>query len=129
MAPDLIDGIWPIVSPFITRSFIKNDIPFPQPYLIEDLKSGRRVLWVLVRNQEEIIGAGVTCIHQMLNGKLCKIEHFGGDDMPEWYQLRRVIELYAKAEGCNRVMFEGRPGWRRVLKDYELTAVMLEKRL
>lgn len=38
-------------------------------------------------------------------------------------------EAFAKANGCTLSITEGRPGWQRVLKDYKLTHVTIEKEL
>jgi hypothetical protein len=127
---DKVEALWPKAETFLKRSYEKNDQLVPGD-LLQQLIDGYRCLWVLIETQPEmlVIGAGVTAIFQMKNGKALKIEHLGGDHMEAWSDKRSVIEAYAKAEGCDRVLCEGRPGWTRVLTDYETVAVVLEKRL
>jgi hypothetical protein len=95
------------------------------------ISSGRKKqLWLLVDN-EEITGAGITAIYTIAAGaKMCKIEHFAADGgISKWLHLRSEIERYARAEGCDRVMIDARLGWQKYLHDYEVTAVIMEKRL
>ena len=42
---------------------------------------------------------------------------------------RNEIEAYAKAEGCACVRIYGRKGWARVLKDYQVEQIVLERQL
>lgn len=125
--PKMLEVLWPHARRFLLQSYVKNDQTVPH-WLLEDIRLGRRVLWLLIKDNI-MVGAGTTAIFEMVSGRLCKIEHFAGSGMDEWSHLRTVIEEYAKREGCARVMCEGRPGWQRILTDYEVTAVVLEKRL
>jgi len=120
--------MWPIVRPFLERSYAKANQDIPETVL-DDLRADRRRLWVVVVGSDEIIAAGTTALYQMKTGKMCKIEHFGGMGMNFWLDQLAVIEQYAREQGCDRVMFEGRRGWGRKLVDYQQTAVILEKRL
>ena len=126
--PMQVGGVWPMAEPFISRSFAKSDQTIPSS-LRFDLRDGHRVLWVVVLDQEKIIGAGITALFDLASGRMCKIEHFGGEQMPLWLDQVSVIEQYAREQGCDRVMFEGRPGWARKLASYRRTAIIMEKRL
>lgn len=44
-------------------------------------------------------------------------------------ELVEEAETWAITRGCAKVLTEGRPGWQRVLRDYRLTNVTLEKEL
>lgn len=126
-SPEMLEVLWPQARRYLLRSYLKNDQAMPH-WLFADLKEKRRVLWLLI-NGSAMVGAGITAIFEMASGKMCKIEHFAGDGLDDWSHLRTQIEEYAKREGCVKVMCEGRPGWQRILTDYEVTAVVLEKRL
>lgn len=127
---DRVEALWSQAETFLRRSYEKNDQLVPAD-LLEQLMEGYRALWILIQVDSVplVIGAGVTAMFQMKNGRALKIEHLGGDHMEAWSDKRSVIEAYAKSEGCDRVLCEGRPGWTRVLTDYETVAVVLEKRL
>lgn len=123
-----IESIWVLAEPFLRRSYARSGLRIPSDLKL-DLHRGHRVLWLIIREREEIIAAGITALFNLADGKMCKIEQFAGSNMPLWLDQRKVIEDYAKEQGCDRVMVEGRLGWIHMLPDYEQTAVILEKRL
>ena len=52
-----------------------------------------------------------------------------GGDIYELLEIESEIEIYAKAEGFERLEIMGRPGWERVLEGYEKVAVLMRKEL
>lgn len=126
--PKRAHQIWHAAEPFIASAYKDGDQDVP-PNILADLRSARRVLWLAVDENEKIIAAMLTQLFPMVSGKMCKMQECGGERMQEWKHLRRRIEDYARDEGCDRVMLEGRPGWQRMLPDYAQVAVVLEKRL
>lgn len=45
------------------------------------------------------------------------------------WEMKEVIEQFAKDIGCRNVAIWGRPGWKRVLKDYDEPYTVLVKEL
>lgn len=127
--PHSVDKLWKAALPYIEKSHRRSDCQVPVD-LLANLMWRKKLLWLLVDN-EEIIGAGLTANYALADGgKMCKIEHFAANgSIGRWLHLRSEIEHYAKAEGCDRVMIEARLGWQKYLLDYEAIAVILEKRL
>ena len=41
----------------------------------------------------------------------------------------KIIERWAKSKDCKMVRLEGRKGWMKILKDYKIDAVILQKEL
>lgn len=126
--PKRAGEIWPAAEPFIVSAYKDSDQDVPAN-ILADLRSARRVLWLAVDETETIIAAMLTQLFPMASGKMCRMQECGGERMQEWKHLRRRIEDYARDEGCDRVMLEGRPGWQRMLPDYAQVGVVLEKRL
>tara|TARA_R100000315_G_scaffold48802_1_gene23110 strand:- start:577 stop:864 length:288 start_codon:yes stop_codon:yes gene_type:complete len=52
-----------------------------------------------------------------------------GGDIYELLEIETEIEIYARAEGFERLEIMGRPGWERVLEGYEKVAVLMRKEL
>lgn len=125
--PTLLWQIWPIAAPYIEKAFKRNDHMMPDA-LLHELRAGEKILWI-ASDGERVYGAIVTGIFQMNTGKLCKMLDCGGEEMPQWLHLRATIEEYAKAEGCDRLLIEGRPGWQRLFPEFRLVGVILEKRI
>lgn len=129
MQPDEVWKIWPgIVHDLIDAGFAASDVPMPDD-IVEQLKYGKRVLWLAVLDDGTIVAAMLTELFEMRSGKVCKLMECGGSHLDDWKHMRFEIEAYAKGEGCDRVMVIGRPGWAGVLKDYRTTGVVLEKRI
>lgn len=127
--PEEVYKIWHgPVHDMIDAGFAAFDVPMPVD-ILEQLKYGTRLLWVAADEEAEIVAAALTQIFPMRSGLVCKVLECGGEKMREWISLRDQIEQYAKREGCGRVMIEGRPGWARMLPDYAMIGVTLEKRI
>lgn len=126
--PAMVTQVWPIVSKMINEAFAASDAVTP-PDLLDELRAGTRLLWVVVAGDVSIVAAGMTTIRATRTGKLCKILETGGEHARQWAHLRGVIEAYAKSEGCDRVVIEGRLGWTRMFPDYKTVGVILEKRI
>lgn len=126
--PKRVTEIWPAARPLIEKAYKDGDQEVP-PNVLADLRCGKRLLWLAVDENENIIAAMLTQLFKMVSGKMCKMQECGGARMKEWKHLRRRIEDYARAEGCYKVLVEGREGWKRIMPDYDQVAVVLEKRL
>ena len=59
---------------------------------------------------------------------VCRIWLAGGD-LDELMQAEKSIAVWAKAQGCDAMEINGRMGWKRKLKDYKATSVVLTKDL
>jgi len=126
--PHRATALWKAATPYLERSYRRSEQVMPADILANVIWR-KKTLWLVVDN-EEIIGAGLTSIHQLENGKMCKIEHFAADGgIAKWLHLRETIHRFARAEGCDRVLIDARLGWQKYLLDYEPIAVILEKRL
>jgi len=118
-----------IVHDMIDAGFAASDVPMPED-MLEQLSEGKRQLWVAVTADAHIQAAMLTAVYKMRSGgKMLKMMECGGSSMHTWLPLRDQIEEYAKSQGCDRVIVEGRIGWRGVLKDYKIVSVTLEKRI
>lgn len=129
MPPADVAKIWPgEVHDLIDLGFASADMPMPSD-LTDQLAAGTRLLWLVVLPTGKVIAAMLTQLFEMRSGRICKMMECGGSRLDDWKEMRSQIESYAKAEGCVRVLVEGRIGWARVLDDYRITSVVLEKRI
>jgi len=125
--PEEVYKIWKgAVHDMVDSGFAAFDVPMPDD-ILQQLKYGTRLLWIAVDASSHIHAALLTQLFEMRSGKVCKVLECGGHKMKTWVHLRTKIEDYAKAEGCGRVIVEGRAGWARMLPDYRMIGVTLEK--
>lgn len=89
---------------------------------------GQALLWI-AWDGDKIRACAVTELSWINNDKVCTIVAVGGSDPAEWMGFIKNLENFARNEGCARIREMGRKGWVRVMKDYKMTAIMLEKDL
>ena len=96
----------------------------------KSLLTGANQLWVVML-AGEVVGACVTEIIRYPKRKSCFVRFFSAEDglRESWLDHLDIIEAWAKERGCDAVEVSGREGWKRVLKDYKLTHVVLRKAL
>lgn len=116
------------VRDLVDLGFAASDVPMPED-ILEQLANGTRLLWAVVSTDGKIIATMLSQIFPMRSGKMCKMMECGGSRINEWKHMRAEIEQYAKREGCDRVIVEGRAGWAGVLTDYCTVGIVLEKRI
>ena len=126
--PGYVDAIWPSVEGLLLRSYRKADQNIPVT-LRDDLRNNRRQLWVITSGDVTIVAAGVTSIYTLRSGLALKIEHLGGGSMRTWLHTLKELEAYARNSGCKKLMWQGRDGWKQLIPDYHVSAVVMEKRL
>ena len=120
-------AVWGSVKGFIQDGLAEGE---SLDHILERLTATSCQLWVAF-DDELIIAACVTELPTIGTRKVCNVISCGGTRMDEWLGLSLpVIEAWAKSNGCTAMRFpEIRPGWQRVLKDYHLTKINMEKAL
>lgn len=124
--PDRAGAAWPLVHPYIERAIKRTDISDIMT-VKSDVVSGHSLLWVAIDENERLIGAGVTQLVLGDNRKICEIVAWGADDQQKCAPLLNIIHEHAKDEGCQAVRLFGRKGWARMLKEYKIRALVMEK--
>lgn len=127
--PEYVPDFWPVARPLIERAYQRVDIFMPTDF-VERLIAGNALLWVVAVGVEDVLHAFITELAVRPSGaKVCKIVVSGGKQMNEWLPLQAEFERYAKAEGCSKIVAEGRPGWARALHGYKEIRRVIEKDL
>ncbi|BAF86846.1 hypothetical protein AZC_0848 [Azorhizobium caulinodans ORS 571] len=119
--------MWPLVGHWIEAA-ARRTRAMHTPTVRASLQDRQALLWVALAGGE-VIAAAVTELEVGDDGLSCRIVAAGGRDAGAWAPLIHGIEDFARAEGCVRVRFEGRTGWRRYHPDYAVKRVVFEKEL
>lgn len=125
--PERIYETWPHVEHLIRPAMIRSGEMIVLDVL-RNLASKRFLMW-LIWDGEEIAGSVITELADTISGRICTIVFMGGKDRRRWLHLLKEIEDYARAEHCRAMRLYGRKGWKRVLRDYSETRIVLEKDL
>jgi hypothetical protein len=118
---------WPLVAPFIRRAAERDDRS-DVTRIVHDLHDGSALLW-LAWDGKAVCAAAVTQLDIANGRKFCTITACGGRELKRWLSLVGALERFAIEEGCASVRIYGRRGWARVLPDYRLHSIVLEKEL
>jgi len=125
--PARVAEIWPHVAPLVAAALARGgdgDLAAVECALAR----GRALLW-LAWDGKKILAAAVTEVARLHGETLCTILACGGKGFDRFGALIAGLERYARAEGCARMRIAGRRGWARVLRDYRVKSVVIEKDL
>jgi len=125
--PDELDKLFPFLTGWLVQ------IPrLKEVYKLKDVykaaQSGDWQLWTFMDKKLE--GVLITTIVQLPLSRELRMIGIAGNRMNEWRDDIHIIENYARANDCDRVvMFAARKGFGKVFPDYKGDRVILEKKL
>ncbi len=125
--PLRIQEIWPHVSHLIHAAVKRTNLNHTLDIELEVLH-GKGLLW-LAWDGSAIKAAATTALIRTDADLVCVLTACGGEEMNLWLPLLPMIEQYARDEGCACMRIYGRKGWARVLPDYTIEHVILERSL
>lgn len=124
--PDRVAELWPLAQHYIKSAVVNTLTDFDT--LARNVHAGDALLW-LAWDGKEIYAAAVTSLASANGRKFCTIVACGGQHIEQWGFLIGRLEQYAKDEGCKSNAIMGRKGWARMLPEYRVTSITLEKEL
>ena len=120
-----IKMLWPHVVPYLSRA-INRYGEHSLEEIFSSLLSKERQMWV--PGNKKVEGVLITKIINREDEKICFLELCAGRGI-ESIRFLHLIEKWAKNAGCTRMELSGREGWKRVLKNYKIKKIILEKEL
>jgi hypothetical protein len=121
-----VRALWPHLSPLIRRACERGGGDFAQ--IERDVLAERALLWI-ANDGLDVLAVAVTQLWHKGPRKLCTILACGGHHLRRFLPVLEMIERYARNAGCDAMEICGRPGWIRILRDYRIRRVELEKEL
>lgn len=120
--PARVGEFWPYAKWLIKAAIEATDLS-----KFEDMEkqvlAGEQLLWLAV--SDKIEAAATT----KLSHNVCTLVACSGENRSRWLPLLEEIEAYARDEGCRCVRIFGRKGWQRVLTNYRVEHIVLERAL
>lgn len=124
--PGLVKEIWYKASALIRAAIEQTGLSE-----FEDIErqvlSGEQLLWLAY--SDTIEAAATTHLIKTGGRPVCVLTACSGTQRERWLPLFEKIENYARDEDCKCVRIYGRKGWERVLKNYRVEHVILERQL
>jgi len=125
--PSLVASVWPHARALVKRAIDRTGLcNFAD--IEREVLAGLQQLW-LGWNGTAIQAAAVTQLVAIEGRKVCILVACAGSDRKGWLPLLAGLEQFAKNEGCRALRIIGRKGWSRVLEDYPVKYVVMEKEL
>jgi len=125
--PKRVHQVWPGVSHLIKSAMDRGGLG-DFKVVESEVHSGDALLW-LAWDGHEIYAAAVTQIVGINGHRHCTIVACGGHDIERWGFLIGELERFAANESCKSVRIFGRKGWARMLPEYNIHSIVLEKEL
>lgn len=122
-----IEKNWKDIEPFVKRVLQKIDLCYTIDNIKDALKARQMQLWTsYTGTQLESVCITRMVVHPKAY-KILEIVLMAGkmQSVPEL----RQIEQWGKDNQCRFIRLEGRRGWQRKLKDYQVDAIILQKEL
>jgi len=131
-----VDEVWKVVEKDISMALIRSNRYADSDHMKQWCESGKLQLWILWDDQAEqhntkYYGVVVTEILNRPLQKCLNIRIMTGRRRNKWQHLISIIEDYAVKNEITMMELIARPGWEKVLKqfNYKKSHVVLEKPL
>ena len=123
-----IPDLWREIERYVCRALERGRGEYLPSDVFDALVRDRMQLWLAVHdvNTDGIL---VTEIAHYPEYKTCVLRLAAGIDAPEWFPALKTVEEWARNMGCRAMEVYGRAGWKRIMKDYEQTHVVMRKTL
>ena len=133
---DQLEKVWSLIEKDIKDALAFSGNLTSSSFVLEKSKENKFQVWVLwdkdkKTTREKYFGVVVTELIKRELGKVCHIYIMTGRQRNKWQFLVKDIEQFAKDEDCLMMELIARPGWKRILNnfDYKMTHVVLEKKI
>ena len=133
---DQLEKVWSLIEKDIKDALAFSGNLTSSSFVLEKSKENKFQVWVLwdkdkKTTREKYFGVVVTELIKRELGKVCHIYIMTGRQRHKWQFLIKDIEQFAKDEDCLMMELIARPGWKRILNnfDYKMTHVVLEKKI
>jgi hypothetical protein len=126
--PRAVPTYWFMAHEFLDAACKHVDCEYTVEMLLDECFTGNSQLWLVWSNERnECECAVVTSV--IPHCAVCLIKACGGQGRQHWLGLLDEIEQWSKAQGCHTIRLYGRKGWSRILKDYKVTRLVMDKSL
>ena len=122
-----VDLVWSDVKDLVKKT---NDSILNEHDVYQLRKDGSYTLWLITDDNNKIVTAMTMTILKYPRDFACKIVTCGGSRLNEWLdEFLEKVEIVAKERGCSYIDIDGRAGWSKILKDYNVDYYTLRKRI
>ena len=113
-----LDAVWPDIVRVLEKSVATSNGKYDMADIYNGIIEDDYVLWVVL-DQDEVVAALTTRILGYPGKRGMAMDWLGGSRMSEWLpSVQRVMNSYARDNGCTHLEAYGRKAWGRWLAKY-----------
>lgn len=127
--PDAVGQVWPFVAGLASTIAETSAGRVNAEHIKAHIEAGAMQLWIVLDENGAALAAVITEVVVYPLSKVCVVRGLAGHDRARWLHHLADIEAWARKIECTRIEVRGRKGMAKVLPEYKLTAVFLEKEL
>lgn len=125
-----LEQAWPIVAGMAATIAETSRGRVAADHIKGGVERGTYQLWAVLDDAgRDPMAVVVTEVIAYPLSRVCVVRGLAGHDRGKWMHHLAEIEDWARSHGCARMEVRGRKGMAKVLPDYKLTSVFLEKAL
>jgi hypothetical protein len=123
-----LERYWPQAFNLVARACARSNGRLTPEAVFADLKAKQMQLW-LVHTDGKIEACFVTQIINYPGTRLCNILLAAGKGRQRWQHWISILEDWAREQGCNGMESVARLGWKRILRGWRHTKILIERDL
>ena len=124
---DIFPAVWAEAAPLLQLAVERTQGRISMERVLAEVINRNMQLWIAL--DTNVVAAALTRIVKHEQSKVFRVEYVGGTRMCDWQWYLAELERFGYEHGCDEIEIEGRIGWVRQLKDYDMRSVTLTKPL
>ena len=121
--PPLVKDCWGEASKYLEKACDTSNGRYDGAALRGEIDCGSQTLWILYRDEDEMIGAATTGFSNYPLKRYMTVTFAGSNNESCWLKYRDIVMLsfieWAKSNNCSGIEIVGREGWLKVLKPFD----------
>lgn len=120
-----VDEIWQQVALGVEEACRRSGDDMTGPFLFGECRAGRALLFAIIESGN--VNAALVCRVENWNGcRILRILAATGHGMADWLGAITSHRLWPEHLACQKIIFEGRRGWERVLPEARILRLTYE---
>jgi hypothetical protein len=120
-----VDALWPLLAEGMKEACRRSGDDLTTWFLLQSVRRGDALLFVAIAGGA--LKAALVCRPEVWGARrVLRVLALAGADMDAWLPMLMAERTWRDALDVEAVVFEGRPGWQRVVKNARLVRATYE---
>ena len=123
----LVIGIWAHIEPMIGRGLERSAGDLEPIDILRLALDGKMQIWTIMQ-EEKTLAVGVSEVKVFPQRRVAFIVALAGEEADSWLGLEDEFVMWAHKQGCTKIRFVGRGGWKKHLSEkWKATGTTFER--